>query len=262
MIATELHDGQGLGNQLWAYTVTRLIAEKNGYEFGIKHPERFKGRNFITLDFGKPVTEIVNQYREIENVVNGHSMWPYDPEMEKIPDGTILEGNFQSYSYLRGYEGRVRSWFDIKAPSTTLYDTCLIHFRAGDYVGIRDVFLPKSYYLRGMDKIREINPKVRFYLVSDQPELASEFLGVDFIGNVGEDPYKADHHRGGDIGIDFSYLLNAKYLIIPNSSFSWWAAFLNTKKEIVIAPEYWAGWKRKEWQTSDIKTDGFTYITP
>ena len=48
MIITELYDGQGLGNQLWCYVTTRVIAKKNGYDFGIQSPEKFKGIYFIT----------------------------------------------------------------------------------------------------------------------------------------------------------------------------------------------------------------------
>ncbi len=55
MIITEIYNGQGLGNQLWCYVVTRVIALDRGYEFGIKSPEKFKCNDFLTLDCGKQV---------------------------------------------------------------------------------------------------------------------------------------------------------------------------------------------------------------
>lgn len=55
MIVTELYDGQGLGNQLWSYVVTRVLALDRGFEFGIINPEKFKGSSFLSLDFGKQV---------------------------------------------------------------------------------------------------------------------------------------------------------------------------------------------------------------
>jgi len=39
---------------------------------------------------------------------------------------------------------------------------------------------------------------------------------------------------------DFCLLVRSRHQIIANSSFSWWAAMLNTNEEkIVVAPRYW-----------------------
>ena len=56
MLTTEIYRGSGIGNQLWNYVVTRLIAEANGYEFGIQCPERWKGAKFMPVDHGKKIT--------------------------------------------------------------------------------------------------------------------------------------------------------------------------------------------------------------
>ena len=55
MIVTELYNGQGLGNQLWSYVVTRTLALDRGFDFGVMHPEKFKGSAFLDMDFGKQV---------------------------------------------------------------------------------------------------------------------------------------------------------------------------------------------------------------
>jgi hypothetical protein len=62
MIITELYHGQGLGNQLFAYVTTRMLAHKLGFDFGIIGKENFgdsrvntKGFYFMDLDFGKDV---------------------------------------------------------------------------------------------------------------------------------------------------------------------------------------------------------------
>ena len=36
MLATEFLHGQGLGNQLFCYVTTRMLAHRHGYDFGIK----------------------------------------------------------------------------------------------------------------------------------------------------------------------------------------------------------------------------------
>ena len=52
MIVTELYDGQGLGNQLWCYAALRCAAKELGLDFGVMTTEKFKGREFLSIDFG------------------------------------------------------------------------------------------------------------------------------------------------------------------------------------------------------------------
>ena len=56
MIVSELYSGSGLGNQLWNLVVPRILAKKNGYEWGVKKSNPFKACAFMTnFDFGKEV---------------------------------------------------------------------------------------------------------------------------------------------------------------------------------------------------------------
>jgi hypothetical protein len=138
--------------------------------------------------------------------------------------------------------------------------------RCGDFAGLKDVFLPFEYYQHAMAYVRQLHPRIRFACVTDQPEMARkilpdvEIIGASLVGTT--DTEKASHHLGGPIGIDFSLLMQAKYLIIPNSSFSWWAAYLNQRAVAIVAPKYWAAHNRSDgyWSTADIITDGFTYL--
>lgn len=258
MIITEFYDGQGLGNQLWAYAVTRLIAHHKGCQFSIIGADRFKGKKIMDLDFGvEPVIE--NYYREKEGKVDGRSMWPYDPDLLGVPLNTKIDGNFQSYQYIRGNEDLVREWIKPHIVYDLPDNLCVVHCRMGDFV-LTDTFLPEIYYHNAKEKALSERSDLDFVCLSDQPERANQFLNLPILESIEEDVYKAKHHFGGDILRDFTYLLSAKYLIISNSSFSWWASFLNTKKKLVIAPEFWAGYNHGFWQTSDIKTDGFTYV--
>jgi len=287
MITTEIYNGQGLGNQMWAYSITRVIADHNNCKFSILSKHQFKGKDFMDIDFGEELKNypshdgpssdlpdgIEHHYIEKKEVHaslnNNVDISRTDEKIFTIPINTKIDGNLQSTKYIKGRREKILSWFKIKDEYKQYVpdeNVCLIHLRCGDYYGQRDVFLPISYYTNAMNIIKNINPNVRFCCVTDQPEIAVNFFGnVQITGssvNGKKDTNMASHHLGGDLGVDFSYLKNAKYLIIPNSSFSWWAAYLNTSAKIIIAPKYWARFNISNdfWSTGDIITDEFMYI--
>lgn len=286
MICNELYNGQGLGNQLWNYALLRIIADTKKIPFSVLGRNKFKGQEFLDLDFGhklfgglspeggppyKLPKGIKNYYREKrENLKNTKiNISRTDMNLLNIPDNTKFDGNCQSTKYLDGQKENILKWIKIKEEYkkyATDENTCVIHIRCGDYKNIKDVFLPIDYYRQAMNYIKIKNKNVKFCCVTDQKKEVEKMLpGIEIIGSskeVNEDKIKAEHHYGGPIGIDFCLLMNAKYLIIPNSSFSWWAAYLNTSKKIVIAPKYWSSYKKSigYWASSDIITEGFTYL--
>lgn len=286
VVCNEFYNGQGLGNQLWNYVVTRIIAKERGASFSILGKEKFKGKDFINLEFGKELhggsspeggpahslpDGIRNYYMEKrENLLDTTTdISRTDNDLFAIPLNTKIDGNFQSTKYLKGYRDDILNWIKIKddfKKNTTNTPTCVIHIRCGDFAGIKNVFLPVEYYRNAIKYLRTLDATIQFCCVTDEPQKVRELLPeIEIVGSsVGDttDPLKAPHHLGGPIGIDFCLLMNADYLIIPNSSFSWWAAYLNTTKKAVVAPKYWAAYNTSNgyWSTSDIITDDFTYL--
>jgi hypothetical protein len=287
MIINEFYNGQGLGNQLWNYAVLRILAKKNSCDFSVIGEKRFKGSEFMDIDFGKETlggmtidggpayklpNGIKNYFREQKEYLNGTTIdiSRTDPRLLELKDSTKFDGNCQSIKYLEGMRNDLLSWIKIKEEfkkHKTGDNVCVVHLRGGDFKKIKGVFLPQNYYLKAMEYIKSKNQNVTFSCVTDDVAFAKEFLpsDVEIIGSALEernDNLKAGHHIGGPIGIDFSILMQAKYLIIPNSSFSWWAAYLNKDSEIIVAPKYWAAFNNSNgyWSTSDIITEGFTYL--
>ena len=219
MIVTEFYKGQGLGNQLWSYITTRVIAEKKGYKYGIMHPENFKGSEFLTLDFGEIViggygpdggppyslpNDILYYYREKKELLWNIDISTCDKNLLSIHDNTKIDGDFQSEKYIEDYRDFVITCikFD-KAKEILDYsaeDVCILNIRGGEYKTVRDLLLPKSYWINSMLKMKEINSLMKFFVVTDDVEYAKNLLpGIEIL------------HRG--ISADYSIIKNAQNLI-------------------------------------------------
>lgn len=284
MIVTELYNGQGLGNQIWCYIVTRSIAKKLGFDFGIMSPHKFKGQDFLDIDFGNPVKggegpeggppislpeEIFGYYREVisSHPKNGVNISKMDPEMYKISDQTKIDGCMQSLDYLKDLNVseciKTRDGMEIKDFISD--DICVIHVRGGDFMGSTSI-LSGDYYRRAIEEMKKLNSNIRFVVVTDDPGYSRMILPeYEIVGgsSTGErDSRKAEHHIGGPIWMDWSIIKNSKNLIISSSSFSFWPAFLNSRNGKIIAPMYWGDHKRSDgyWSCWDMIVDGWFYL--
>lgn len=237
-------DGR-LGNNLFQYAVTRSVAEQNGYEYALCDSP-FTGRHdygidaLFDLDYGVKASSAVYTFED-------HHF--YDPSVWDVKDFTLLVGYYQSEKYFN--HDKVRQWFTPKLKADDDYDnTCFIHYRAGDYsVYPWNTFqLPIGYYEDAIKKMKEINPTLKFVFVTDDAvDVKKKFPSYEVTSKSKEE--------------DFMRLMSAKYLIISNSSFSWWTAWLNVNNT-VIAPGGWLIYKHRngDYSPKDIKVDRWIWI--
>lgn len=248
MIITELYNGQGLGNQLWSYVVTRSLALDKGVDFGIMSPEKFKGNDFLDLDFGQKViggfgpeggppielpTGILNYYVEKDtwHEVYKCDIRDFDENLLNIGDNTKIEGYFQSEKLILHRKSEIKKWLKVN-PNYDCYDfsdenVCILNIRGGEYKGNSDLILPKQYWLNAIENMRRIKSDLEFIIITDDLMYTRNMLPE----------YKSFHF---DIGKDYSIVKNAKYLILANSSFSFFPAWTSDTVKYVIAPKYWA----------------------
>lgn len=285
MIITEFYDGQGLGNQLWCYAVIRAIAKEKGYKFGISGINKFKGKEFLEIDFGENViggygpeggppialpNGIKNYYKEKEifhpnlNI----NITKIDPGILKIEDSTKIDGTLQSVSYLNNHRDEIKKWFKIKEEKNiknySSDDICIVHIRGGDYHHTTAILKP-DYYKNSVLHMKQKNKNMKFYIITDDVRYAKyifpefEIIGSAMTGVV--DSNKASHHQGGPIWMDWTILNNCKNVILSSSSFSWWPVWLNTQAK-VIAPMYWLEHKRSDgfWSCGDSLVEDWEYL--
>ena len=115
-----------------------------------------------------------------------------------------------------------------------------IHIRRGDYENIPEAkamhggICTLNYYRKAIDFIRQrLGEGIRFYLFSDDVDWISENLQL-------ENGYIVDWNQGVDSWQDMYLMSSCRHHIIANSSFSWWAAWLNPDKDkVVVTPGKW-----------------------
>ena len=278
MITTNLTGN--LGNHMWQYAVCRCIADKLGYKWGINRSpsyDYFNGKSqmdFMNVDFGDQDFYLIqHQYFEpwpTHNHVDQVNIAMYDPNLLKIKDNTKIFGDkgaagalLQSEDYIIDRKNDILKWYEIKSEFVNKYEehlknlkiklddnTCIINFRGGEYRNIPNVILRKEYWSGAINKMLEINPNMKFIIISDDPDCARLYM-----------PFEIPCYHV-DIGFDFYAVNQAKWLIISNSSFGWWAAWLNQNTKLTIAPKYWARHNGSNgyWATGDIYTRCFKYL--
>lgn len=279
----------GLGNQMFQYALGHIIALKNNSQIKLdkelfKLTEKSPGhtpRNYELGIFDILGTTASKQdigYFEHLSLINklrrelylNYPKMCFERNFSFVPDiktalpPVYLRGYFQSYKYLEGDEEAVREVF--RFPEKELdknnkdllqrirgTNSVSVHIRRGDYV--KDEITKKfhgncsrDYYDQAILKIMRFEEEVEFFFFSDDIKwVENEFrdfpIRKTFVAsNPGSNSWK-----------DMFLMTNCKHNIIANSSFSWWAAWLNRNSlKKVIAPRQWFNNPEKEQYTYDL----------
>lgn len=146
----------------------------------------------------------------------------------------VIEGYFQDFSYANDIKlNQDLIIDDRKMDSDKNVNYCAVHVRLGDMLRYKSSLgvLSKDYYKQAIKFVKS-NLELEIQLVSDDfksallmlPELASNFDDASAIKEL------------QDSLLGFYRILNAKAVVVSNSTYSYWAAFLSKKAKIVVAP--------------------------
>lgn len=173
----------------------------------------------------------------------------FDPALLRAPDNAYLDGYWQSPLYFEEIALLLRKELATRAaPSSQDLQvlnsmprsrSVALHVRRGDYVTHTSAIQMhgtsgKDYYVSAMRKISEHIADPHYFVFSDDVQWARENLG--FPGGVS---FVA--HNGPNAAVnDLHLMASCDHQVIANSSFSWWAAWLNPHPDkMVIAPGRW-----------------------
>jgi glycosyl transferase family 11 len=209
-----------------------------------------------------------NAFRPKAISIDGEDFEELDPGLLSQPAGTWLEGLFQSAAYFAHNEGRVREWFRLPPSSQAELQRIVeewprppermaaVHVRRGDYLDHRTGIgsadkgwaLPLSYYHDALARLPEGD---RLAIFSDDPGWASEQFKA-------WGPWVS---RGHSAAVDMMAMAACRTVVMANSSFSWWAAWLNANRhKTILAPEFHLGFRVGRWVPGGIAVDGWQYL--
>ena len=118
-------------------------------------------------------------------------------------------------------------------------DAIGIHVRGGDYRSAinRAMFIEcgREYYINALQRLSVSDRSLPIYVFSDDREYCRHLLD-GYLPNARVTYVKLQ----SDLD-EWRLLARCQTVVIPNSTFSWWAAFLGQKPKRVICPTRWRG---------------------
>jgi hypothetical protein len=274
MIVTRLKGG--LGNQMFQYAAGKNSAQRLGVLLALdlsflkQEPKAWAKRDF-ELDVFQlkpnftPADEVAaflklkekRLYRVLKRKLPGlfsrncfvEKSTRFDPAFLDLKDNTLLDGFWQSERYFKENESAIRADFTFRnipegrnaelATEITDKLSIGIHVRRGDYVKdpVTNAYhgvCSTDYYLKALSVLTARYPDLHCFVFSDDAGWVKKNL--TFLPNM----TCVSHNTGKDSYLDMQLMSLCRHQVIANSSFSWWAAWLNTNKaKTVIAPEKW-----------------------
>lgn len=236
----------GLGNQCFQYAIGRRLAGLRNTELklDLSEFETYKlhayslGNLNITEKFATP-----EEVAAAKRVKEKH--FHFDPGVFDLPDGTYLHGYWQSEKYFTAISDIIRGDLTVKPPlagknkeiadAAAACNSVSLHIRRADYV-TESIFQPCSldYYKAAVEHIAGAAPNPHFFAFTDDKAWVRENFKLDY-------PLTFVEHNGPDKNYeDLRLMSSCKHNIIANSTFSWWAAWLNKNPgKIIFAPKKW-----------------------
>jgi hypothetical protein len=234
---------------------SRLLSIKNNLRRKISLRLPLNAKLIIKRHFNLKVTNDESVSTSKKNEFD-YSVIPLDEKEIVSPDGEIknliidkslnytIIGNFQHYSIANYSRDKIldlikkEKVIQIKNKYRKLFsnidleNAVAIHVRGDDYIG-NDEFdiINSQYYKQAISRMKEFIGDPSFYFFFDDynrfRQLFPVFEYKHFLVSINTKSYLDD----------FIIMLGFKNFIIPNSTFSWWAAFLsNEDNKRIIRP--------------------------
>lgn len=268
----------GLGNQLFQYALalslkkrknTKVLLDITFYmdsfithgatkrsfildNFNIKDIEYTTDKNLVLKNsFTQKIRRLYERkflpYYKNTYVVEKDS--GFDSLIFEVKTTAYLDGYWQSYKYFENIEKELRSNLILTTELSSDSDVLLseikkqqnsisLHIRRGDYVTKYNKLyyqISLDYYTNSINFIKSklANDSIKIYVFSDDIDWCKQNIKIN------DSHYFVPNNQKEDFE-DLILMSNCSHNIIANSTYSWWAAWLNSnQKKIVVCPKRW-----------------------
>ncbi|MDA3929917.1 MAG: alpha-1,2-fucosyltransferase [Prolixibacteraceae bacterium] len=274
MIITEILGG--LGNQLFEYAHARALSIRLDQElyFDLSFFDSYHRNDVYRLDKFNTSVKVAN-FKDIQRLkqkiikpdilrrglkklgASGYysksnhfeNNWIDRPDIKLLEkkDSIYISGYFANQKYFIEIENIIRHEITLKEPLNSENEKVLtqiknsnsvsIHIRRGDYVNNHYFAeLPLDYYYRAIDYLESYSPNSTYFIFSDDmPWVKENFKLQAKIIYVDINDSLTDY-------MELILMASCQHNIIANSTFSWWAGWINNNiNKVVIAPNVWFG---------------------
>ena len=246
-----------LGNQLFQIAATIGVAETQGFvwKFPTTISETEAGRLFqLSGSFELKLTNLtfIEEADEIFDHIDLNSHITSHKSSATPPVGLSLHGYYQSLKYFEKHIEHIAKLLRVPNeykkrvltahPEIESKNCVTIHVRRGDYYDLAHIYnvLSTRYYIEALAQIPEVEHVI---VVSDDIPWCRQHIGPII-------KVPASYSNFTNQLDDFVLLYLGQHVIIANSTFSWWAAFLrhihrsqiypsSTFRRKTIAPKVW-----------------------
>ena len=209
------------GNRLFQYSFARLQAES----FNVPYCMSLEGYGILKSDDSNMSRERPDYFARIQEDLGS----PWCPPTLSLDRHVCFEGYFQRWEFLQDRQDHVRKFFHLPSVSKLPEDHVGIHLRLADYHEISGMVKDPSVYFGVLDRLgaKEI------IIVTDDPS--------DSYLRSFRDRYKKLRIVSGSPKSDFELLMSMSTLVVGNSTFSWWAAYLGAVPLVFVPRDFGPG---------------------
>ncbi|OCW95473.1 alpha-1,2-fucosyltransferase [Macellibacteroides sp. HH-ZS] len=173
----------------------------------------------------------------------------YDHNALSIKGDCYFEGYWMCADFFTFCKDKIIEAFKFKPFSTDINkeyakllaseNSITIHIRRGDYLTAKNFvnICTLDYYRKAITKAKTKIANPEFFIFSNDQEWCIENLKEEFRNAT---VHFVANNKGKESYRDMQLMSLARCNILANSSFSWWGAFLNNRKnQIVYVPHRW-----------------------